>query len=109
MNYNELIAKALKGRSVNSMAKTWGLQQKTLDRYVKGESMPDLDTVLKIVKEAGVAADEALETLAAEHRAHKSRQFKLQRGFVQTDLLLIVGTGGLAALLIYIMSNCSWK
>lgn len=103
MNYNELIAKALKGRSVNSMAKTWGLQQKTLDRYVKGESMPDLDTVLKIVKEAGVAADDALETLAAEQRAHKSRQFRLQRGFVQTDLLLIVGTAGIAALVIYIM------
>ena len=33
MEYQEFVEAALKGRSVNSMAKAWGLKQQTLDRY----------------------------------------------------------------------------
>jgi DNA-binding XRE family transcriptional regulator len=64
MNYEELIANALKGRSVNSMAKTWGVPQATLDNYVKGKVMPDFDTALKIVREAGANEADAFEALA---------------------------------------------
>ena len=83
------------------MSKIWGVPQKTLDRYVKGERMPDYDTALKMAKEAGVAPEEAFETLAAEERIHKSKQFKLQSGFVQTDLLLFLATAGIGTLVLY--------
>jgi predicted transcriptional regulator len=73
MEYSELIENALKGRSVNSMAKMWGVSQKTLDRYVKGESMPDFDLALKLVEEAGVDPAEAFRTLAEEAKLHKLR------------------------------------
>lgn len=102
MNYAEMIDKAMKGRSVNSLAKAWGLQQRTLDRYVKGQSMPDFETALKIANEAGIAPGEAFEVLVAEERSHKARNFKLQMGFVQTDLLLFIATCGISAL-VYIM------
>lgn len=102
MNYEELIAKALNGRSVNSVSKMWGLPQKTLDRYVKGESMPDFDTAWKIATDAGVDPGEAFKTLAAEQRMHKSKQFKLQSGFVQTTLLTCIATCCLVAT-VYIM------
>jgi transcriptional regulator with XRE-family HTH domain len=92
MNYSEMIARALNGRSVNSMAKTWGLQQRTLDRYVKGESLPDYDTAMKIAVEAGVPPGEAFETLAAEARNHKAKNFKLQMGFVQNGMLPLLLT-----------------
>lgn len=97
MNYSELIAKALKGRSTYAMSKQWGIGQMTLSRYVKGERLPDYDTALKIAKEAGIPPGDAFETLAEEERIRKARQLRLQSGFVQTDLLLIVATCGLAA------------
>lgn len=104
MNYQEMIAKALKGRSVNSMAKAWGIPQTRLDRYVKGIHMPDYTTGLKIAEEAGISPGEAFEILANEEQHHKAKNFKLQMGFVQTDLLLFIATGGLSGLF-YIMSN----
>lgn len=87
MNYSEMIDKALKGRSVNSLAKEWGLQQRTLDRYVKGQSMPDYTTVRKIAKEAGITGDEVLEILELEEQSHKVKNFKLQMGFARPGLL----------------------
>ena len=98
MNYQELIEKALKGRSTYAMSKHWGIGQMTLSRYIKGERLPDYDTALKIAKEAGIEPGDAFETLAAEERMRKARQLSAQSGFVQTDLLLIVATCGLAAL-----------
>lgn len=90
MNYEELIAKALKQRSVNSMAKVWGLPQVTLNRYVTGKNMPDYDTAMKIAREAGVEPGEAFEVLAAEERNRKSRNFKLQMGFARAGFLAVI-------------------
>lgn len=103
MNYAELVRLALKGRSVTSMAKQWGVPQATLDRYVKSERMPDYSTAMKMAKEAGIAPGEAFETLVTEEQIHKSRQFRLQSGFVQTGLLLAMATCGTSMLLVYIM------
>ena len=97
MNYDEMVEKALNGQSVNAMSKTWGVPQVTLNRYVRGERLPDYDTALKMAKAAGVEPGIAFEVLAEEERQKKARQFRLQKGFVQTDLLLIVATCGLAA------------
>ena len=73
MNYSELIEKAMKGRSVNALAKSWDMEQKTLSRYVKGERMPDFDLALKLVEEAGVDPAEAFRTLAEEAKNHRQR------------------------------------
>lgn len=98
MNYQELIAKALKGRPVMTMAKAWGVNNVTLTRYVKGERLPDFDTALKMAKEAGVDPGEAFETLATAERMHKAKQFKLQSGFVQIQHIALLAGTSLVAL-----------
>jgi transcriptional regulator with XRE-family HTH domain len=74
MTYEELIAKALKGRSRNAAAQAWGMPQKTLDRYAKGERMPDYQTALIIAKEAGVDPGEVMKICAAEEAKKKTRK-----------------------------------
>lgn len=103
MKYSELIQMALRGRSVNSMAKTWGVPQPTLAKYMQGNRLPDYDLALKIANEAGVEPGEAFITLAEEQRNLKSKNFKLQRGFVQTLPLLSMATGSAIVLMFYIM------
>lgn len=71
MNYSEFVAAALKGRSVNSMAKAWGVQQRTLDRYVKGTHLPDYHTAMLMAQEAGVAIDATFVLLAQEESKRK--------------------------------------
>ncbi|AYR24525.1 MULTISPECIES: transcriptional regulator [Herbaspirillum] len=70
MIYEELIAKAVKGRTVNSLAKEWGIPQKTLDNYVKGTRTPDFHTALILVRETGLSAEKVLMVLA-EHEANR--------------------------------------
>ena len=88
MNYEEMIAKALNGRSVNSVAKAWGIPQSRLDRYVRGVHMPDYATGLKIAREAGVNTAEAFEIFADAEENHRVKNFKLQMGFAQSGLLM---------------------
>ena len=103
MKYSDLIEMALKGRSVNSMARTWGVPQPTLARYMQGNRLPDYDLALKIAIEAGVEPGEAFVALAEEQRNLKSKNFKLQRGFVQTTPLLSMAIGSATILVLYIM------
>lgn len=103
MKYAELIEKALRGRSVNSMARTWGVPQPTLAKYMHGERLPDYDLALKIAVEAGVSPGDAFEALAEEQRNLKARNFKLQRGFVQITTLLSMAIGSATILVLYIM------
>ena len=65
MSYMELIQRALKGRSVNSTAKAWGIPQKNLDRMIKGQ-LPSFAAAKIIAEEAGVDLGEALKMLAEE-------------------------------------------
>jgi hypothetical protein len=83
MNYEQLIAKALKGRSVNAAAKDWGIQQVTLNRYVKGIRLPDYSTARLIAKEAGVKETIVFNILADEEEDRKSRSImeKLSANF----------------------------
>ncbi len=71
MEYQEFVEAALKGRSVNSMAKVWGLKQQTLDRYVKGTHLPDYRTAMLMAQEAGVAIDATFILLAQEESKRK--------------------------------------
>ena len=104
MTYQELIAKALNGRTKYAMAKVLGITQVTLGRYVSGERLPDFDTAWKLAKEADVDPAEAFETLAEAQREHKSKQFKLQMGFVQIELVALLALTLLVPT-VYIMSN----
>lgn len=103
MKYSDLIEMALKGRSVNSMARTWGVPQPTLARYMQGNRLPDYDLALKIAIEAGVEPGEAFVALAEEQRNLKSKNFKLQGGFVQITPLLSMAIGTATILVLYIM------
>jgi hypothetical protein len=66
MSYAEMIAKALKGRSVNAAAKQWGVPQKSLDTYAKGKRLPPFHLALLIADEAGIDRGEAFKMLADE-------------------------------------------
>ena len=81
MSYLEMISRALKGRSVNAAAKQWGVPQKTMDRYAKGERLPDYATAMLIAREAGIGLEEAFQTLAAEETKRKTKTDKLSEGF----------------------------
>lgn len=78
MTYEEFIATALKGRSVNSLAKQWGVPQTTLNGYVLGRSMPDFSTAMIMAKEAGIEEAEAFKLLAAEDAKRKNRVEKIK-------------------------------
>lgn len=73
MNYEDLMSKALKGRSVNATAKAWNVPQRTLDQYTKGESIPDHQTTLIIAAEAGVPVAAVVAILAAKEAEKKKR------------------------------------
>jgi len=77
MTYAELIEKALNGRSVNSMAKQWGLAQTTLQDHVTGKSIPDFCTARLMALEAGVDAAEVFNILADEVARRKNRSEKI--------------------------------
>ena len=80
MSYLELIQRALKGRSVNSVAKAWGIPQKNLDRYSKGR-MPTFEAALKLAEESGMDAKEVLKILAEEERKSKKATDILSQSF----------------------------
>ena len=81
MSYAELIQRALKGRSVNSTAKAWGINQKTLDRYVKGQLIPTFSAALIMAKEAEMDAKEVMEMLATEEQNRKKHTDILSKSF----------------------------
>jgi predicted transcriptional regulator len=107
MNYAEMIERAMKGRSVNSLAKAWGVQQRTLDRYVKGQSMPDYTTGLKIAREAGINTAEAFEIFAAAEENHRVKNFKLQMGFARTGFLAVLAGIAMAVTLFLTTSTAN--
>ncbi|MFM0731101.1 hypothetical protein PQQ52_11485 [Paraburkholderia sediminicola] len=75
MEYDDLIATAIRGRSVNGLAKTWGLPQKTLENYVKGKSLPSYTALSILAREAGISTAEAVQIMIAEeHRRKESKE-----------------------------------
>lgn len=81
MSYLEMISRALKGRSVNAAAKQWGVPQKTLDRYAKGERLPDYATAMLMAHEAGIDDGEAFRILAEEEGKRRSKLAKVSASF----------------------------
>lgn len=81
MSYQELIAKALHGRSVNSAAKAFGVPQKTFESYVKAKTLPDYATAFLMAKEAGVDPREMFMALVEEDARKKGVLEKISEGF----------------------------
>lgn len=74
MSYLEVIARALKGRSVNATAKEWNVKQVTLDRYVKAKQLPSYSLAKRIADEAGISHGEMLDLLAQEEEKRRSEK-----------------------------------
>lgn len=81
MNYEQFIAKAVRGRSVASLAKQLNVTQMTLNRYVRGDRLPDYDTALLLAHEAGISPGEVMLILAHEERRRKVAKEMITRGF----------------------------
>lgn len=81
MSYQELIARALHGRSVNSAAKDFGVPQKTFESYVKARTLPDYATAFLMAKEAGVDPREMFMALVEEEAKRKGILEKISEGF----------------------------
>jgi len=91
MTYEELIAKVLNGRSVNSVAKEMNIPQKTMDRYVKAESIPTVSVALAFAERAGVSIEEAMRAVAErESQVRPRRAFGFELSPVAAALLVSV-------------------
>ena len=88
MTYADLIAQALKGRSVNKAAQDWGIPQQTLDRYVKGKTMPDYQTALVISRDAGVEAGTVMRICAEEESRKKPRGMFAELGYATAAIFV---------------------
>lgn len=71
MDYTELIALALQGRSVNATSKALGIPLATFQRYVNGERLPDFDYALRIVQAAGISLEEGFVIIANKQREYR--------------------------------------
>lgn len=81
MSYKELIERALHGRSVNQAAKDMAIQQTTLNRYVRGERLPDYATAFLLAREAGVDPRDMFLALVEEEARKKGALEKITEGF----------------------------
>jgi len=99
MEYSELMEKAIKGRSVLSLSKLWGVPQPTLRKWLIGQHVPGADIIERIIAESEVEALEAVKTIARQERMLKAAKFKLQSGFAQTEALAIGAAGSIVAML----------
>ena len=74
MRYQELIAKALHGRSVTQAAREMGVPQSSMDRYARGDRLPDYATAFLLAKEAGMDPRDVFLTLAQEEAKRKGME-----------------------------------
>lgn len=91
MSYLDIVKLALKGRSINATAKAWGIQQMTLNRYAKGERLPDYVTAKIMAAEAGISNGEMLEILAEEEQKKRNKLSNIAKGF--KTLLRVANVG----------------
>jgi transcriptional regulator with XRE-family HTH domain len=72
MTYEQFIAKARKGRTVAALAEALGMQKMTLNRYMRGDRLPDYETALMLAREADITPGEVMILLAEEERRRKA-------------------------------------
>ncbi len=66
MKYEKLMEKALAGKSVNARAAELGVGQKTLDRWVKADNLPDCDGALVLAAATGESIETVVKSIAAK-------------------------------------------
>jgi hypothetical protein len=81
MEYDELIEKAVRGRSINGLSKAWDIPQKTLESYVKGKTLPTYTAMSILAREAGIPAAEAVQIMIREERRRKLSKEMFAAGF----------------------------
>jgi transcriptional regulator with XRE-family HTH domain len=81
MNYQEVMQRALNGRSVNAAAKEMGLPQQSLNRWVNGKNLPDYSSAAILAAEAHVSLGEMMRVLVEEDQRRKSSKDILSAGF----------------------------
>lgn len=90
MEFEQLFAKALQGKSVNQAAKEWGIPQTTLSKYSRGERVPDYQTALILAREAEVDPGEVMAILARLEARKKPRSLFPDLGYAAAALLVSV-------------------
>ncbi len=65
MEYQELMERALRGRSVRKAAQMWGVHSATMDKYARGERVPNYKVTQCIIEDSGTPAEEVLRVIAA--------------------------------------------
>lgn len=81
MNYSDVMARALKGRSVNAAARDMGLPQQSLSRWVLGKNLPDYSSAAILAAEASVSLGEMMRVLVEEDQRRKLSKDILTAGF----------------------------
>lgn len=81
MNYEQFIEKAKNGRTVAALADALGVQKMTLNRYMRGDRLPDYETALLLAREADISPGEAMVLLAEEQRRRKHAKEIFAAGF----------------------------
>ena len=56
----ELVSKAMQGRSASAFAREMSVSHTTVANWLKGEHLPDLDSLAVIAKKAGITLEEAV-------------------------------------------------
>ena len=100
----EIIAQALRGRTQNSAATEWGVQQVTLNNYARGVRVPDYQTAILLASEARIGLAEVMKACAIKEAELKPHSWFVTK-FVTPGKQLINGKwqevpGGL-----YVMLN----
>jgi hypothetical protein len=92
MDYQELINRMLKGRSVNAAALASGIPQKSLDRYVKGATVPGCKAAKLMAREAGVPLEEAIDAIVKkeDEMVRPRRAQRLLPGFTTTAAAVLI-------------------
>lgn len=81
MNYSDVMARALKGRSVNAAARDMGLPQQSLSRWVLGKNLPDYSSAAILAAEANVSLGDMMRVLVEEDQRRKVSKDMLAAGF----------------------------
>jgi transposase-like protein len=98
MNYGEVMARALNGRTVNAAAKEMGLPQQSLNRWVNGKNLPDYSSAAVLAAEAHVSLGEMMRVLVEEDQRRKASKEVFTAGFrLLTNALNRLYTGLSAA------------
>ena len=103
MNYEKLMEKLLAGKKINARGIELGIGQRTLDRWVKGDTLPDCDGALIIAEATGEAIDTVVRSIAAkkaELRPERAKSFlrpAMASVLMAVSFVLVAATGLLPA------------